>query len=133
MTLREVLPFCFPAEAVNLKPLAERFDVKVCDFHIWHVVAYQTERATKMDPHTIDCELGTLLYLLKDLGLGEEIRKVYCPLKKRDLPTHEERDALPERVRLYIEKFEREVNDLRLDNGKIADDLWRANWAHWRR
>jgi hypothetical protein len=87
MTLAEVLQFCGPAQAMNLKPLAEMFDVKLCDFHIGHIVTFQTRRATEMDQHTTDCEVGTLLHLLEDLGLGEEIRKVYRPLKNRDVPT----------------------------------------------
>jgi hypothetical protein len=132
MTLKELLPFCFPAQAMNLKPLAEMFDVKLCDFQIGHVVTYQTQRATEMDPHTIDCEVGTLLHLLEGLGLGEELRKVYRPLKERDEPTPEEREALPERVRLYIEKLERELRSLRVDNERVADRLRRANWARWR-
>lgn len=133
MTPREVLPFCFPAQAMNLKPLAEMFDVKLCDFNIGHVVAYQTQRALQMDAHTIDCEVGTLLHVLQELNLGEEIRKVYCPLKNRDVPTPGERDALPERVRLYIEKLEREVQSLRFESERVTDDLRRANWARWRR
>jgi hypothetical protein len=64
MTLKEVLPFCFPAPAVNLKTFGEMFDVKLCDFQIGQVVTYQTQGATEMDPHTIDCEVGTLLNLL---------------------------------------------------------------------
>jgi hypothetical protein len=73
MTLNEVLPFCIPAQAMNLKPLAEMFDVKLCVFQIGRVVAYQTQRAAETDPHTIDCEVGTLLHLLEGLGLGEEL------------------------------------------------------------
>lgn len=77
MKLAEVLPFCGPTQAMNLKPLAEMFGVKLVDFHIGHFVTYQNRRGNEVDLLTIDCEVGTLLHLLEDLGLGEEIRKVY--------------------------------------------------------
>ena len=44
-----------------------------CVFEIGGVVAYQTQRAVEMDPHTIDCEVGTLLHLLEGLCLEEEL------------------------------------------------------------
>jgi hypothetical protein len=107
--------------------------VKLGEFHIGHIVTYQSQRAKEADSHTIDCELGTLLHLLEDLGLGEEIRKAYRPLMNRDVLTLEERNALPERARLYIERLDRELQDLRHGSERLRDDLRRANWARWRR
>jgi hypothetical protein len=118
---------------MNLKPLAEMFGVKVADLHIGHIVTYQNQRGREVDSHTIDCEVGTLLHLLDDLSLGEEIRKVYRPLRNRDVPTPEERSALSERARLYIERLERELHGLRNGSERLKDDLRRANWARWRR
>jgi hypothetical protein len=39
------------------------------------------------------------------------------------------RDALPERVRLYVEKLVRELRSLRFHNERVTDRLRRASWA----
>lgn len=133
MTVSDALPFCSPAKSRNLKPLAETFGIKLCEFHIGHIRTYQDERITKVDPYTIDCEVEALLTLLDGLGLGEPIRRNYSPLGKRVELTPEERHDLPDRVRVYIENLEGELQSLRFDKDTLSNRLQKANWARWRR
>ena len=71
--------------------------------------------------------------LLESVGLGEEIRRRYQPLREPDELSPEERAALPERALKYIEKLETEIEDLEAHNHRTQDRLRKADWARWSR
>lgn len=133
MTVREALPFCFPAQAVSLAPWAELFSIRLRDFQIGHIVTYQEERSVQVDLHTVNCEVSALLDLLQGVDLGEEIQRVYRPLLTPDELSDEEKAALPERVQRYIQRLEKRLNNLEHANDNISKKLQKANWSRWSR
>jgi hypothetical protein len=133
MTVKEALPFCFPAQAMSVAPWAEMFNIRLCDFQIAQIVTYQTERSLQADLHTVNCEVSIFLDLLQNLGLGEEIRGAYRPLLRPDELSTEEKDGLPERVQQYIQKLENRLSSLEYKNDKISSKLRKAQWARWSR
>jgi hypothetical protein len=73
------------------------------------------------------------LRLLESVGLGEEIRRRYQPLRDPEELSPEERAALPERTLKYIEKLEGEIGELKARNDRTQNRLRKANWAKWSR
>lgn len=132
MTVKEALQFCSPDQQINLAHWAESFGLKLREFHIGHIKTYESERQDEADLHTINCEVGTLLILLHSISVGAEVRKSYQALREPDELSSEEKAALPDKVRKYIETLEGELRDLMVNNNRITNRLRKANWARWR-
>jgi hypothetical protein len=132
MTVREALRFCSPAQQMNLRHWAESFGLKLCEFHIGHIKTYESERQREASLQVVNAEVSTLLSLLDSAGVGGEIKERYRPLREPDELSPQERAALPEGVRKYIEKLESELQRTNTESGRTADRLRKANWARWR-
>ena len=74
-----------------------------------------------------------MLRLLESIGLGDEIRQRYQPLREPDELSPEERAALPERALKYIEKLEGEIKEFEAQNDRSQNRLRKAHWAKWSR
>lgn len=133
MTLREVLPLLSPAEQISLQYWAAEFGIPLREFHLGHIRTYEMQRLETETLHTVNAEVSVLLRLLESIGLGEEIRQRYQPLREPDELSPEERAALPERAIKYIEKLEGEIEELEAESHRTKDRLRRANWAKWSR
>ena len=134
MTVREVLPLLSPAEQISLQYWAKEFGIPLREFHLGHIRTYEIERL-QAEPllQVINAEVSVLMRLLESVGLGEEIRRRYQPLREPDELSPEERAALPERALKYIEKLETEIEDLEARNHRTQDRLRKANWSRWSR
>jgi hypothetical protein len=129
MTVREARQFCSPVEQADLARWADWFGIQLREFHLGHIRTYQADRLREADRDTVNGEVGTLLRLLESIGVGDASLKAYRPLQDPDELSVEEREALPERAKRYIEKLEDEVNSLSSENGRISNRLRKANWA----
>jgi hypothetical protein len=132
MTVKEAIPFCSPAQQISLQHWAETFDVRLRDFHVGHIRAYEIDRLREVDSHIVGSEVGALLSLLELAGVGNGIRNDYRPLPKSDELSSEESDALPEKVQEYIKKLESDLRDLNAEHERVKDRLRKANWARKR-
>ncbi|MGC9223292.1 MAG: hypothetical protein ACP5E2_05160 [Terracidiphilus sp.] len=83
--------------------------------------------------YTVNAEVSVLLRLLESIGLGDEIRQRYQPLRDPDELSPEERAALPERALKHIKKLEDEIKEFEAQNSRTKDRLRKANWARWSR
>lgn len=108
---------------MNLRHWADSFALKLCAFHIGHIKTYESDRQREASLQVVNAEVSTLLSLLDSAGVGGEIEKRYRPLRKPDELSPEERAALPERVRKYIEKLESELQSTTTESGRTADRL----------
>lgn len=133
MTVKEVLPFLSPAQQINLRPWAEEFGIQLREFHIGHIKTYENLRLQLVSRHVVNAEVSTLLRLLDLVGAGEEIRRLYRPLREPDELSSEERASLPERTLKYIEKLEAKLRELEARNHQTENRLRKANWAKWSR
>jgi hypothetical protein len=133
MTVREALPLLSPCEQVSLEFWAAEFGIPLREFHLGHIRTYEMQRLETETLHTVNAEVSVLLRLLESVGLGEEIRQRYQPLREPDELSPEERAALPERALRYIEKLEGEIEELEAQNHRAQDRLRKANWAKWSR
>lgn len=123
-----------PGEQVSLQYWAKEFGIPLREFHLGHIHTYEMQRLEE-EPllQVVNAEVSVLIGLLESVGLGEEIRRRYQPLREPDELSPEERAALPERALKYIEKLEGEIEDLEARNGRTQDRLRKANWARWSR
>jgi Tfp pilus assembly protein PilN len=80
----------------------------------------------------VNAEVSTLLNLLDLVGVGDEIRNRYQPLREPDELSTEERASLSERTLKYIEKLESELQQVSDEKNRIRDRLRKANWARWK-
>jgi len=94
---------------------------------------YEMRRLQVESRYVVNAEVSVLLHLLESVGLGEEIRRRYEPLRAPDELSPEERAALPERALKYIEKLEGEIAELEALHHRTQDRLRKANWAKWSR
>jgi len=133
MTVRDALPFLSPAQQINLRPWAEEFGIQLREFHIGHTKTYENLRLRVASREDVNAEVSTLLDLLDSVGAGEEIRKLYHPLREPDELSSEERASLPEWALKYIEKLEGELRELEARNHQTENRLRKANWAKWSR
>lgn len=129
MTVREALQFRSPVEQISLSRWSEWFDIRLREFHLGHIRTYETDRLREVDRHTVNCEVSTLLGLVASIGVGDASLKGHRPLQDPDELTVEERAALPERVKNYLEMLENEIEGLTAKNGQVSDRLRKANWA----
>lgn len=132
MTVSQALQFCSPAQQMNLKYWAESFGLKLGEFHIGHIKTYESERLREASLQAVNAEVSTLLGLLDSVGVGEEIGRRYRPLREPEELSSEERAALPERARKYIEKLESELQSVTVEKNRVGDRLRKANWARRR-
>jgi hypothetical protein len=133
MTVREALKLLSPAHQINLQHWAAEFDLPLREFHLAHIRTYESERLRTESRHTINAEVSTLLDLLASAGVGDEILRLYLPLREPEEPSPAERASLPERVLHYIEKLEGDLKDLDARNDRTENRLRKANWARWTR
>lgn len=133
MRVRDTLPLLSPAEQVSLQYWAAEFGIPLREFHLGHIRTYEMQRLETETLHTVNAEVSVLLRLLESIGLGDEIRRRYQPLREPDELSSEERAALPERALKYIEKLEGEIELLEALNHRSQDRLRKANWAKWSR
>jgi len=133
MTVREALPLLSPAEQISLQYWAAEFGTPLCEFHLGHIRTYELQRLQTETLYTVNAEVSVLLRLLESIGLGDQIRQRYQPLRDPDELSPEERAALPERARNYIEKLEDEIKEFEAQNSHTKDRLRKANWARWSR
>lgn len=133
MTVREVLPLVSPGEQVSLQYWAAEFGITLREFHFGHIRTYENQRLLSEPRFVVNAEVSVLLRLLESVGLGEEIRRRYEPLRDPAELSLEERAALPERALRYIEKLEEEIEDLEAQNHSAKNRLRKANWARWSR
>jgi hypothetical protein len=133
MTVREALPFLSPAQQMTLQLWAKEFGIPLREFHLGHILTYKSQRLREESLHVVNAEVSTLLDLLESVGLGEEIRIRYQPLRESDELSQEERASLPERALKYIEKLEGELRELEAANDQTENRLRKANWAKWTR
>lgn len=134
MTVREALPLVSPGEQISLQYWAKEFGIPLREFHLGHIRTYEMQRL-QAEPllQVVNAEVSVFLRLLESVGLGDEIRQLYQPLREPDELSPEERAALPERVLKYIEKLQAEIEDLEARNDRTQDRLRKANWARWSR
>jgi len=133
MTVRDAFSFLSPAQQINLQFWAKEFGIPLREFHLGHIRTYESERLRDQSLHVVNAEVSSLLDLLESVGLGEEIRSHYQPLRAPDELSPEERASLPERALKYIEKLEGELRELEAQSDRTEDRLRRANWARWTR
>ena len=133
MTVREALPLVSPAEQISLQYWAAEFGIQLCEFHLGHIRTYEMQRLQTETLDTVNAEVSVLLRLLESIGLGDEIRQRYQPLREPDELSPEERAALPERALKYIEKLEGEIKEFEAQNDRSQNRLRKARWAKWSR
>lgn len=133
MRVRDALPLLSPGEQISLQYWAAEFGIPLREFHLGHLRTYEMQRLTAVSREEVNAEVSVLLRLLESVGLGDEIRRRYQPLRDSDELSPEERAALPERAVKYIEKLEGELEELEARNYRTRDRLRKANWAKWSR
>jgi hypothetical protein len=133
MRVRDALPLLSPAEQISLQYWAAEFGIPLREFHLGHIRTYELQRLSAVSREEVNAEVSILLRLLESVGLGDEIRRRYQPLRNPEELSPEERTALPERALHYIETLEGEIEELEARNHRTQDRLRRANWAKWSR
>jgi hypothetical protein len=133
MRVRDALPLLSPAEQISLQYWAAEFGIPLREFHLGHIRTYEMQRLQVESRYVVNAEVSVLLRLLESVGLGEEIRRRFQPLRDPEELSPEERAALPERTLKYIEKLEGEIGELEARNDRTQNRLRKANWAKWSR
>lgn len=133
MRVRDALSLLSPAEQISLQYWAAEFGIPLREFHLGHIHTYEMQRLQVESRYVVNAEVSVLLRLLESVGLGEDIRRRYQPLRDPEELSPEERAALPERAIKYIEKLEGELEELEAQNHRTQDRLRKANWAKWSR
>jgi len=124
-------PVLSPAQQINLQFWAKEFGIPLREFHLGHILTYKSQRLREESLHVVNAEVSTLLDLLESVGLGEEIRRRYQPLREPDELSPEERASRPERGLKYIEKLEGELRELEAQSDRTENRLRKTNWARW--
>ena len=75
MTIHEAAALWSDSRCVQLKRWVETFGVPLQELHPGHVVTYQKDRGEEVTASQVDAEVGALLALLKQIGLGDEIER----------------------------------------------------------
>jgi len=133
MTIREAAALWADPRREHLKRWGETFfGVILQELHHGHVVTYQKDRGEEVTASQVDAEVGALLALLKQIGLGDEIERRNQSLGDAGEITIAEFNALPEPVRKYIDKLRREINDLQAGNYRLESRIRRTNWGRSR-
>ncbi|GGG89631.1 hypothetical protein [Silvibacterium dinghuense] len=133
MRVRDALPLLSAAEQISLQYWAAEFGIPLREFHLGHIRTYEMQRLQGESRYVVNAEVSVLLRLLESVGLGEDIRRRYQPLRDPEELSPEERAALPERTLKYIEKLEGEIEVFEARNDRTQNRLRKANWAKWSR
>jgi hypothetical protein len=80
----------------------------------------------------VDAEVGAIIALLKQIGLGDEIERLNQSLADAGEITIAEFNALPEPARKYIEKLRREICELEAGKYRMENQIRRTNWGRSR-
>lgn len=129
MTIREAVALWSDPRSELLKRWAETFGVPLQELHPGHVMTYQMDRGEEVPASQVDVEVGALLALLKEIGLGQEIERLNRPLSKMGELTPAEFNALPESVRKYIDKLKEEISELQAGKYRMENQIRRTNWG----
>ena len=129
MTIREAAALWSDPRKDHLKHWAETFGVPLQELHPGHVVTYQKDRGEEVTTSQVDAEVGALLALLKEIGLGDEIERRNRPLSEAGELTPAEFNALPEPARKYIDKLRREISELKAGIDRMESRIRRTNWG----
>jgi len=132
MTIKEAAALWADPRREHLKRWGETFGVPLQELHPGHVVTYQKDRGEEATASQVDAEVGALLALLKQIGLGDEIERRNQSLGDAGEITIAEFNALPEPARKYIDKLRREVNSLKAGNDRLESRIRRTNWGRSR-
>ena len=132
MTIQEAATHWHHPKSAYLKRWGEIFGIRLIDFHVGHVITYQTERGKEVVAATIHLEVDALLTLLRELHLGTDIERYLEQVRPTSELTTDEVESLPERVRTYIAEAKRELASLRSENHRLKDQIRKANWGRTR-
>jgi hypothetical protein len=132
MTIEEAARLWSDPRKEHLHRWAETFGVPLQQLHPGHIVTYQKDRGEETNASQVDEEVGALLALLKELGLGDEIERFNRPLCASGGLTSAEIRALPERARKYIDELKEEIANLQARCGRMEDRIRRTNWGRSR-
>lgn len=132
MTIREAASHWSHPRKDQLKRWAETFGVPLQELHPGHVVTYQKDRGEEATASQVDVEVGALLALLKEIGLGGEIELRNRPLAETPELTPAEIRALPEPVQKYIDKLKQEISDLEAASDRMESRIRKTNWGRSR-
>jgi hypothetical protein len=132
MTIKEAADIWQDPRREHLLQWAEAFGVQLRDLHLGHIRTYQKQRGEQVSGAEIDVEVEALLALLKQIDPGNEIFR-YCPsFAETGELTAAELRGLPEPVRRYVGKLEKELSDLRADSEQMKKQIRKANWGRSR-
>jgi len=126
MTVRDALEFCPPVQRKNLSRWAEKFGIKLREFHLGHIKTYENDRLREVDLNIVNAEVDSLLRLVESAGGGDISLKKYRPLQESYVLTFDERKTLPTRAQKFIEVLEREIQRLTSENERIMNMLRKA-------
>jgi hypothetical protein len=127
MTIHEAAPLWEDPRAVHLKRWGETFGITLEEFHIGHIVTYESDRLREVNYATMWTEVIALRALLKNVGVGEEIEAYYLSPVGKMKPGADELSALAPRARAYIEYLEREVSGLKASNNRMKGIIRKIN------
>jgi hypothetical protein len=132
MTIKEAAATWQDPRREHLRHWAEAFGVQLRDLHLGHIRTYQKQRGEQVTGAEIDVEVEALLALLKQIDPGSEIFR-YCPsFAETGEPTAAELRGLPEPVRRYVGKLEKELSDLRAESEQMKKQIRKATWGRSR-
>jgi hypothetical protein len=130
MTIREAAALWADPRREYLKRWGETFfGVTLQQLHHGHVMTYQKDRGKEATASQVDAEVGALLALLKQIGLGDEIERRNQSLGDAGEITVAEFNALPEPARKYIDKLRRRIHDLQAENGRKERRFRQTTWG----
>jgi hypothetical protein len=132
MTIREAAERWSDPRSGLLKRWGETFGVQLQELHPGHVETYQKDRGEDVGSSQVDAEVGALLVLLKELGLGADIERYNHSLSESGELTTAEFRTLPEAVQKYIQRLKREVAELSASNERMKNRIRRTNWGRSR-
>ena len=132
MTIKEAAANWEDPRRQHLMRWGETFGVPLQELHPGHVVTYQKDRGEEVTASQVDAEVGALLALLKQIGLGDEIERRNQSLADAGEITLAEFNSLPEPARKYIDKLRQEINDLKAGNDRLENRIRRTNWGRSR-
>ena len=128
MTVREAAAVWNDPQREHLGRWAERFGIRLMDFHIGHLRTYQADRAREVEASVVNEETRALLALLKEIDLGSDIAALHQPLRESDLTPYEI-NALPERAQAYIQRLKQELAGLQTELDRTTRQLRRSTWG----
>jgi hypothetical protein len=132
MTIKEAAANWEDPRREQLGRWGETFGVPLQELHPGHVVTYQKDRSEEASASQVDAEVGALLALLKQIGLGDEIERRNQSLADAGEITIAEFNAFPEPARKYIDKLKQEILELEAEKEQMSNRIRRTNWGRSR-